>query len=223
MTQRSVRRTLLLALAMAAVSLFAYARPAAAQDGVISGRVIDATTRAPIPAAQVQLVGTTRGSVTADDGTFRIAGVRPGQYQVRVLRLGFTASGVRTVEVTAGGTSSLDFSLSPAAVSLEEVVTTATGEQERKREIGSAVATLQPSTQQITSAQSVSQLLTGKVAGVDVAQAGGTVGGGSRIRIRGANSISLGNEPLIIVDGIKFNNSIGVDNITGANSIDVGG
>jgi TonB-dependent starch-binding outer membrane protein SusC len=223
MTQSSVRRTLLLALAMAAVSLFAYARPAAAQDGVITGRVIDATTRAPIPAAQVQLVGTTRGSVTADDGTFRIAGVRPGQYQVRVLRLGFTASGVRAIEVTAGGTSSLDFSLSPAAVSLEEVVTTATGEQERKREIGSAVATLQPKTEQITSAQSVSQLLTGKVAGVDVAQAGGTVGGGSRIRIRGANSISLGNEPLIIVDGIKFNNSIGVDNITGANSIDVGG
>src|ERR1700680_3878301 len=92
MTQRSVRRTLRLALAMA-VSLFAYAVPAAAQEGVITGRVVDVTSRAPVPTAQIQFVGTTRGTVTADDGTFRIAGIRPGQYQVRVLRLGFTASG----------------------------------------------------------------------------------------------------------------------------------
>ena len=223
MTHGSVRKTLLLGLAMAA-SLLWYAKPALAQDaGTITGRVIDATTQAPIASAQVQLVGTTRGTVTGDDGSFRIAGVSAGQYQVRVLRLGFSASGVRTVQVTAGSTSDLQFALTPAAVSLEQVVTTATGEKERKREIGSAVATLQPSTDQITSAQSVSQLLTGKIAGVDVSQSGGTVGSGSRIRIRGANSISLGNEPLIIVDGIKFNNSVGVDATTGANSIDVGG
>lgn len=206
-----------------AVSLLSFAKPAAAQDaGMITGRVVDAASRAPISLAQIQLVGTTRGTVTADDGSFRITGIRPGQYQVRVLRLGFTA-GARTVQVTAGSSIELDFALGPAAVSLEEVVTTATGEKERKREIGSAVATLQPSTDQITSAQSVSQLLTGKVSGVDVAQAGGTVGGGSRIRIRGANSISLGNEPLIIVDGIKFNNSVGEDAVSGANSIGVGG
>ncbi len=222
MTHRSVRRTLRLALVMAVSALWA-AKPAAAQDaGVITGRVVDATSQAPIPQAQIQLVGTTRGGVTGDDGTFRIAGVRPGPYQVRVLRLGFQAS-AKPVQVTSGGTSALEFALNPAAVSLEEVVTTATGEKERKREIGSAVSTLQPKQEQMASAQSASQLLTGKVSGVDVAQAGGTVGGGSRIRIRGANSISLSNEPLIIVDGIKFNNSTGVDNVSGANSIDVGG
>jgi TonB-dependent starch-binding outer membrane protein SusC len=223
MTHGFVRRTLRLALPVA-VSLLCYARPAAAQDnGTITGRVVDATSQAPVSLAQIQIIGTNRGTVTGDDGTFRIGGVRPGPYQVRVLRLGFKASGARAVQVTSGSTIELDFALSPAAVSLEEVVTTATGEKERKREIGSAVATLQPSTDQITSAQSVSQLLTGKVSGVDVAQAGGTVGGGSRIRIRGANSISLGNEPLIIVDGIKFNNSVGQDAVSGANSIGVGG
>ena len=222
MTHRSVRRTLRLALAMAVSALWA-AKPAAAQDaGVITGRVVDATSQAPIQLAQIQLVGTTRGTVTGDDGTFRIAGVRPGQYQVRVLRLGFQAS-AKPVQVTAGGTSALDFALNPAAVSLEEVVTTATGEKERKREIGSAVSTIQPKQEQMASAQTVSQLLTGKVSGVDVAQAGGTVGSGSRIRIRGANSISLSNEPLIIIDGIRFNNSFGVDAVSGSNSIDVGG
>lgn len=222
MTHGFVSRTPRLAFAIA-VSLLWYALPAAAQDaGTITGRVVDAASRAPIPLAQIQLVGTTRGTITGDDGTFRIAGVRPGQYQVRALRIGFQAS-ARQADVTSGGTSELEFALAPAAISLEQVVTTATGEQERKREIGSAVATLQPTIDQITSAQSVSQLITGKVSGVDVGQASGTVGGSSRIRIRGANSISLGNEPLIIVDGIKFNNSVGVDNVSGSNTIGVGG
>jgi TonB-dependent SusC/RagA subfamily outer membrane receptor len=222
MRDRVVRRILRLALAITGV-LSCIATTARAQGvGTISGVVVDAASRTPIPLAQIQVVGTTRGVTTADDGRFRIAGIRAGTYQVRVLRLGYQAS-LQTVNVNDAGSSELTFALAPAAVSLEEVVTTATGERERKREIGSAVATVEPKQEQIASAQSASQLLTGKVAGVDVAQAGGTVGGGSRIRIRGANSISLGNEPLIIVDGIRFNNSIGVDATTGANTLDVGG
>src|SRR5438270_10898954 len=76
-----------------------------AQDaGTISGRVIDASSNAPVASAQVQLVGTTRCAVTGDDGRYRIAGVRPGQYQVRALRLGYQASS-QTVDVTTGGTA----------------------------------------------------------------------------------------------------------------------
>src|SRR2546423_4104153 len=194
-----------------------------AQDaGTISGRVIDATSNAPVASAQVQVVGTTRGAVTGDDGRYRIAAVRPGQYQVRALRLGYQASS-QTVDVASGGTSEASFALSPAAISLEQVVTTATGEQERKREIGSAVSTLQPQPEQVASAQNVSQLLTGKVPGVDVQQAGGTVGTASRIRIRGATSISLTNEPLIVIDGIRFNNNVGNSGTTGSTTIGVGG
>ena len=203
--------------------LIGIASVARAQDaGIITGRVIDANSNAPVPSAQIQVVGTTRGGVTGDDGRFRIAAVRAGQYQVRALRLGYQAS-AQTVQVTAGGTAEADFSLAPAAISLEQVVTTATGEQERKREIGSAVSILQPRPEQIASAQNASQLLAGKVPGVDVQQAGGTVGGGSRIRIRGASSISLTNEPLVVVDGIRFNNSIGNSGTTGSTTIGVGG
>jgi TonB-linked SusC/RagA family outer membrane protein len=208
---------------IAGALLVSIASAVRAQDaGTITGRVTDATSSAPVPSAQVQVVGTTRGAVTGDDGRFRIAGIRAGQYQVRVLRLGYQAS-VQTVGVPAGGNADANFSLAPAAVSLEQVVTTATGEQERKREIGSAVSTLQPQPEQIASAQNVSQLLTGRIPGVDVQQAGGTVGGGSRIRIRGANSISLTNEPLIVVDGIRFNNAIGNSATTGSTTIGVGG
>jgi TonB-linked SusC/RagA family outer membrane protein len=194
-----------------------------AQDaGVITGRVIDASSNAPVPSAQIQVVGTTRSTVTGDDGRFRIAALRPGQYQVRALRLGYQASS-QTVDVTNGGTAEVNFSLSSAAISLEQVVTTATGEQERRREIGSAVSVIQPQPEQLTSAQDVSQLLSGKIPGVDVQQAGGTVGAGSRIRIRGASSISLTNEPLIVVDGIRFNNNIANSATTGSTTIGVGG
>jgi len=159
-----------------------------AQDaGTISGRVIDATSNAPVASAQVQVVGTTRGAVTGDDGRHRIAAVRPGQYQVRALRLGYQASS-QTVDVTTGGTAEANFSLAPAAISLEQVVTTATGETERKREIGSAVSTLQPKPEQVASAQNVSQLLAGKVPGVDVQQAGERdqvcISGVGHIRVR---------------------------------------
>src|SRR6266550_995944 len=222
MIQHLVRKVPRSSIAAAAL-LLSMAATARSQDaGVITGVVRDATTRAPVASAQVQIVNTTRATIAGDDGTFRIANVRPGQYQVRALRLGFQSS-TQPAEVTAGGTTALEFALAPAAVSLEEVVTTATGETSRKREIGSAVATIAPKQQELATAQSVSQLLTGKIPGVDVAQAGGTIGSASRIRIRGANSLSLTNEPLIIVDGIRFNNSVAVDNTTGASTIGVGG
>src|SRR2546423_6787417 len=142
-----------------ALAVFLLGTPAldrAQEPGPIAGRVIDATSNAPISAAQVVLVGTTRGVVAGDDGRFRIAGVRPGQYTVRALRLGYQAS-AQTVDVTSAGTVDVNFALAPAAVSLEEVVTTATGERERKREIGSAGAKLQPPAEQKAGAPNRSQ------------------------------------------------------------------
>jgi TonB-dependent starch-binding outer membrane protein SusC len=217
-----VRTILWSGLAVIAVLLCTGSTASAQDAGTITGIVVDAASRTPIPSVQVQIVGTTRSVLTGEDGRFRIAGVRPGTYQLRALRLGYSAAG-QGVDVTAGGTSDVSFALAQAAVSLEQVVTTATGEAERKREIGSAVGTLQPAIAQVTAAQNVSQLLTGKVAGVDVQQAGGTVGSGSRIRIRGATSLSLTNEPLIVVDGIRFNNSVAQSNTVGSTTIGVGG
>src|SRR5215210_1492228 len=222
MTDRLVRNFLRIGVSVTAMLLLMASRGVAQDAGNISGVVTDAVSRAPIPSAQVQIVGTTRGVITGDDGRFRIAGVRPGTYQVRVLRLGYSA-GLQSVAVTPGATVELQFALPQAAVSLEQVVTTATGETERKREIGSAVTTLTPKTEELAAAQNVSQLLTGKVAGVDVQQAGGTVGGGSRIRIRGATSVSLTNEPLVVVDGIRFNNNVANSATVGSTTIGVGG
>lgn len=201
----------------------ALAAPAAkAQTGSVNGRVTDAVSGTPVVAAAVQVVGTTRGASTGEDGTYRIPGLSAGNYQLRVLRLGYQASS-KSVTVGNGATATADFALSPVAVSLNDVVTTATGETARKREIGSNVTTLQPKQPDLATAQSVSQLLSAHVPGVNVIASGGTIGSGSRIRIRGANSISLTNEPLVIIDGIRFGTAVGADNTSGATSIGVGG
>ncbi len=195
---------------------------AAQQGAVLTGRVLEAASKAPIPSAQIQIVGSTTGGMTGDDGRFRIASIKPGTYQVRALRIGFQAV-TRTVTLTAGTPTAIEFDLSAAIINLDEVVTTATGVTERKREQGSDVGTLAPAPQQLAAAPTPSELLAGKVSGVDVEPTGGTIGSGSRIRIRGASSLSLSNEPIVIVDGVRFSNEYGVSGTTGGSTIGVGG
>ena len=211
-----VRKLLVLCATVCAMSVW-IAAPARAQDGgTVTGRVIDVSTSAPVLSAQVQIVGTGRGGTTADDGRFRIANVRPGTYQVRVLRIGYQAS-TQNVTLGANQTINLEYSLTPAAVSLDEVVTLATGETTRKREQGNVVGTLTPEPATLVTAGNVSQLLTGRIPGVDVASPGGTIGSSARLRIRGASSLSLSNDPLLIIDGIR------VENSSASTTIGVGG
>jgi len=205
-----------LAAAIAMTMAIAPVQSGAQQTAEIDGRVLDGASRAPIARAQVQVVGTTRGVTTAEDGRFRIAGLQPGVYQVRVLRIGYSAA---TQSITAGaaGATPAEFVLAAVAVKLDEVVTTATGETTRKREQGNVVGTLTPEPAKLANAGNVSQLLTGRVPGVDVATPGGTIGSGARVRIRGASSLSLSNDPLLIIDGIR------VDNTAASSTIGVGG
>ncbi|MGZ8457271.1 MAG: SusC/RagA family TonB-linked outer membrane protein [Gemmatirosa sp.] len=187
-----------------------------AATGTIAGRVSEAGTNAPLAAAQVFVVGSTpRGTVTNETGTYRILGVPAGAVQVRVRRLGYE-SVVLPVTVTAGQTVTLDFAVGrAAAATLEQIVVTATGEGQRVREQGNAIARVELSEQRVPALPSFSAALSGQAAGVQVLQSSGTSGAGSRIRIRGANSLSLSNEPLIIIDGVRVqgggnSSSIGV-------------
>lgn len=190
-------------------------------SGTVSGRVVDRVTQQPIVAAQIVIVGTTRGAVTADDGRFRIAAVPVGTHQLRALRIGYQA-GAQTITVTAGGTATAEFMLAPAAVQLDVVVTTATGESQRRRETGNAVTTVQPSQERLAVSTNVSQVLQASAPGVTVSQSGGTTGSAPRIRIRGANSVSLSNEPLLIIDGVRASNEITQSNNVGG-GVGVGG
>lgn len=203
---------------IASVVVFATISPrAGAQEtSAINGRIVDAVSGAPITGVQVLIVNTTRGTLTANDGRFRIAGVRPGTYLVRVVRIGYKAE-TQSVTVGAAELTGVTFALVPVAITLDQVVTTATGETTRKREQGNVVGTLTPQPEKLASAGNMSQLLTGRIPGLDVATPGGTIGSSARIRIRGASSLSLSNDPLLVIDGIR------VDNSSASSTIGVGG
>ena len=195
---RSFRALLLLSL-LAAV----FPSLAAAQNGVITGRVTDHSDGAPLEAARVVLTGATRIETTNRDGQYTIRGVAPGSYQLRVLRVGYRPE-TQSTSVADGETATLDFAMSAAPVQLDEIVSTATGEQ-RKLEIGNAVTTIDAA--KIAEQAPITEfanLLSGRAAGVQVLKSSGTTGEGTRIRIRGSNSISLSNEPLYYLDGIRL-------------------
>ncbi|HKO15664.1 MAG TPA: SusC/RagA family TonB-linked outer membrane protein [Gemmatimonadaceae bacterium] len=178
---------------------------ASAQQSAIVGRVTDRAAGTPIADASVVIVGSQLGARTNEQGRYRIANVAPGTYNVRVTRLGYGAI-TRPVTVTAGAEATLDFDLGQTAVTIDQVLVTATGESQRKRETGNAVSTVQPAPQQLAVSTTVADVLAGQAPGVNVSFAGGTAGQAARIRIRGANSVSLSNEPLIIIDGVRVSN-----------------
>lgn len=194
---------------------------AAAQQptATISGRVIDRGTQQPIVGVTVRVVGTSRGVQTGEQGTYRITGVPAGAVNVQALRIGY-ASVTRPVTVSNGETATLDFSLEPAATQLDVVQVTATGAEQSRRESGVATANINvPSQVPQAAVTNMANVLSSRAPGVVVQEAGGTTGSGARIRIRGSNSVSLSNDPLIIVDGIRVNN----EQDAAANSIGVGG
>lgn len=204
------RQCAALAFALAALPAVAVAQ------ATITGRVIDRVTQQGIPSAQVLLVGTQRGAVTGDQGQYQIRGVPAGQHQLRAVRIGYVAE-ARVVDVPATGSVTADFALAVTAQQLDQVTISASGQQQLKRESGANTGSIALEDVPLPAVKSASQLLNGRVAGVTVQQGGGTTGAGSRIRIRGSNSVSLSNDPLVIVDGIRVNNN----QLSG--TIDVGG
>ncbi len=207
------RQTLQSFLALGAL-LVGVPRAGSAQDGTITGTVVD-QAGGPVSPARVLLGATNKGAITNQQGKYVIAGVAPGTYEVRVAIIGY-AGETQRVTVGAGQSSTADFTVKRVALSLDAVLVTTSGEQ-RARENGNAVSTIRASeiveTQPITS---MTDLLSGRAAGVNILPSTGTVGGGARLRIRGANSVSLSNDPLFIVDGIRVESKAG-------NSIGVGG
>ncbi len=170
--------------------------------GALTVRVTDAANQRPIEAARVFLVGTNFGGQTSPDGRLLLRTLAPGNYTVRVLRVGYTEQS-RPVSIVAGRTQDLEVSLAAAAVNLAAVVTTATGEQ-RRIEIGNATANIDVA--KVTEAAPVgnmNDLLNSRAPGVTVTS-GTQTGTGARIRVRGMNSVSLNNEPIWIIDGIRM-------------------
>jgi iron complex outermembrane receptor protein len=189
---------------IAALGTVLLAAPLAAQagTGTVAGRVVDSASQQPLVSATIRVIGTTLGALTRNDGSYTISGVRPGPQQIRVTRIGFAAQ-VRPIEVTAGATTTADFSMASQASVLSEVVVTGYGAQRREAITGS-VATVGADEANVGVIANANQLLQGRVAGVQMTSNSGEPGGGAQIRIRGGTSIQASNNPLYVVDGVPL-------------------
>lgn len=181
----------------------ALASPLAAQaTGSVRGRVIVEGANRPLPQAQVGVVGTAIGAQTNENGEYRLNNVPAGPRTIRVVRLGFAPASAQ-VNVAAGETATLDFTIREAPVALEQVVVTATGDVRRK-EITNSMATISAEQIQNAPVANAQQLLSAQTPGVTVLANSGQPGAGGQIRLRGNNSISQDNNPIIYVDGVRI-------------------
>jgi TonB-dependent starch-binding outer membrane protein SusC len=193
-------RGLLPSLLLLTIGLF-LAGPIAAQEGTITGTVVDASNQTPLGGVQVYLEDTDFGTLTGQNGQFTIGSVAPGTYRVSAMRLG-AAQVTQEVTVAAGATVTVDFELRREALALDAVVVTGTAGQARRREVGNTIAQINMAdiAEPVTR---VDQLLQGRAASVTVTEGPGTMGGSSAIRLRGNVSLSQSNQPLIYVDGVR--------------------
>jgi len=184
-----------------AIFAVAFARLAPAQ-GTITGRIVTENS-APLGDARVIVVGTVASTTTNEDGKYALRGVPSGTFDIQALHVGFQSQ-KKTVTVTAGASIIADLVMKPAVVQLQEVVTTATGQQ-RKIELGNAIGTFGDVGKHVEEQpiMGVQDLLVAKAPGVTVLP-GSVVGAAPTIRVRGVSSIGLSNAPIWVVDGVRY-------------------
>jgi len=188
---------------------------AAAQRGTIAGQVTDQSSGQPLVGARVTVVGTSLVTASRAEGRYVIPNVPPGQVTVRATFIGY-AAGSQSVAVAPDEAATADLALVLTPYSLDEVVVTATGEQ-TKREVGNVINTIRADSLVATRPiANMNDLLGAKAPGVEVLP-GNLTGAGARVRIRGTNSLSLNNEPLYIIDGVRMTSA------NNSSSIGIGG
>jgi len=191
------------------LAVAAYTPASAQATGTVTGQVTDRETGQPLGSVQVFAAGTNRNALTNSDGRFVLTNVPEGERTIRAVLIGYGQE-EQTVTVTAGQTATVDLALRPSAVDIDAVVVSVvTGRAERRRELGTNTASISAQDLEVAPITKMADVLVGRAAGVTMQGVAGSVGTSQRIRIRGANSISLSNEPLIFVDGIQVSNSKG--------------
>ncbi len=170
----------------------------AVQTTTITGTVTD-QQNVPLGGVSIVVKGTTKGVSTNFDGQYEIE-ASEGDILV------FSYIGFAKHEVEVTQEMVINVIMKPDLMDLNEVVVTATGVR-RKVELGNSIANLNVSDDvKQRPIANVSDLLQGQASGVQISSSGGSTGMGSRIRIRGSNSASLSNEPVIYIDGVLINN-----------------
>lgn len=166
----------------------------------LSGRVLDAANKQPLPGAVIRIKGVTNGVAADNEGKFTLITGQPLPYTIMVTYVGYQPQ-----EIVVDGNST-EVLLKENIGQLNDVVVTGYSTQERKYIAGSIVSVSGAAIKDQPVA-GFNQLLQGKATGVQVLSNSGTPGGGITFRIRGNNSINAAVDPLYIVDGVFLSSS----------------
>jgi TonB-dependent starch-binding outer membrane protein SusC len=187
---------LLLAISFGSLTLFA-------QVGNVTGTVTDETDGTTLPGASVLVKGTTQGTVTDVDGVYTIS-VTPNATLV------FSFVGYESQEILVQPNTKVNVALKLESTVLSELVVIGYGVQKKGDATGSvtAIDTKEFNRGAITTP---TELISGKIAGVQVTNEGGAPGSSATIRIRGGSSLQASNDPLYVIDGVP----VDFESITG--------
>lgn len=164
------------------------------QDFTVSGTVTD-SKGVPLAGASVLEKGTTNGTQTDFDGNFTL-GLSNGNASLVASYIGFA-----TKELALNGRNTISITLEESTEGLDEVVVIGYGSV-KKSDLTGSVSSVQADKLNMDSQASIEQVIQGRIAGVQVTQTSAEPGGGFSIRVRGTNSITAGNEPLYVIDGL---------------------
>lgn len=185
------------------------------QDTKITGTVEDEF--GPVAGASVVIKGTTNGTMTDMDGHFTLEGVKKGD----IIQISFI--GFATQDIPYTGQTTLNVKLEEDAQKLDEVVVTALGMKRDKKALGYAMQELKGDELLSSREPNLANSLSGKVSGLQIVRSSNGVGGSSKIVLRGNNSLTGSNQPLIVVDGTPMDNFTGgVDDVWGNSGADMG-
>ncbi|MEN8115466.1 MAG: TonB-dependent receptor [Bacteroidota bacterium] len=164
------------------------------QQKSISGKVTDEKGE-PLPGATVVVKGTTQGTVTDVDGNYTITNI-PGD-----AILEFSFIGMQKQEITVGDQTQIDVVMSQEAIGLDEVIAIGYGTMKRS-DITGSVSSVNMESLKNQPVRGLSDMLSGRVSGINLTRTSGDINSPTKIRVRGANSISGSNAPLTVVDGV---------------------
>lgn len=167
---------------------------------IVSGKVLDATTKEPLTGASVSVKGTSKGTSVDASGKYSIA----VSSETAVLEFRFI--GYATKAITVGKQTEIDATLAMNSSDLEQVIVVGYGTQ-KKTDVTGSVKSVASESFNKGIINSPEQLLQGKVAGVNVTSATGEPGGVQGITVRGPGGIRSGSTPLFVIDGLALDNS----------------
>src|SRR5260221_1511288 len=163
----------------------------------INGNVTDATTQQPMAGVNIVVKGTTNGTSTDAEGKY---GINAEDGDIIV----FYFIGYTSVEMKVGGQSIMDVAMQVDVKSLDEVVVNAGYYTTTKETQTGNIVKIEAKDIEKQPVSNPLAALQGRVAGLEITQSTGVPGGNYQVRIRGTNSLSNGNDPLYIIDGVPF-------------------